>query len=110
MKNLLIWRKLLTKHHKYEFSILKGSHHLSKVFNPGSTGRKPTFYLPLFLHKAAFTLPLSDYIWGVLYDFNELDEEKFPGLFEFYPQAMALQTECIFYGEKVMMDVDYRKH
>ncbi|KAH1082975.1 hypothetical protein J1N35_022736 [Gossypium stocksii] len=49
MKILLLCRGLLVEHHKYEFSIPKGSHNLSEVFNPVSTDGRPEFYLVLFL-------------------------------------------------------------
>ncbi|PPR84915.1 hypothetical protein GOBAR_AA35795 [Gossypium barbadense] len=63
-------RQLLTKHHKYEFNIPKGSHHVSKVFGPDSTGRRPQFFLSLFLLEAGFTIPFLDFIQDVLYYFN----------------------------------------
>lgn len=43
MKNLLLSRGLLTKHHKYEFSIREGSHHVSEVFCPYSISGRPGF-------------------------------------------------------------------
>ncbi|KAH1098932.1 hypothetical protein J1N35_015853 [Gossypium stocksii] len=49
MKNLLLYRSLLVKHHKYEFGILERSHHLREVFDLNSTGGKLRFYLSLFL-------------------------------------------------------------
>lgn len=70
MKNLLLCHGLLEKHHKYEFSIPEGSHHASEVFSPNSTGERPRFYLSLFLREVGFTLPLLDFIQGVLYHFN----------------------------------------
>ncbi|KAK5776262.1 hypothetical protein PVK06_044221 [Gossypium arboreum] len=70
IKKLLMYYGLLKKHQKYKFSILEGSHHLSKVFGSKSTSKRPEFFLPLFLLEASFTLPLPNFAWDVIYDFN----------------------------------------
>lgn len=70
MKNVLLCCGLLVKHHKYEFSISEGLHHVSKVLGVDTTDTRLGFYLISFLLEVGFTLPLSDFIWDVLYDFN----------------------------------------
>ncbi|KAH1113996.1 hypothetical protein J1N35_007374 [Gossypium stocksii] len=70
MKRLLKCCRLLIKHHKNNFRVPKGSHHLSETFEPNHDSGRLGFYLFLHLLKVGFHLPLHPFICELLKTYN----------------------------------------